>query len=408
MTSENKKAAPSPEDATNKTSREETTTPANGGQAGRAEKTGQQTTAVELMKAEAESATAEAEGLVVVDAAVYVENDPPPLDPIIEGVFERGDKGELVAGSKQRKTFFLILLFLHLAIGRDFLNFKIPKRRRVVWVNMELKESWGWRRIHKLARTEGIQPDELRGWFFVVNARSKGKAVRAAIDKVAVKIGADVVGLDPRYKLHILGEAENASEGLQGILDLIDRIAEAGPAVLTVHHDAKGDNSEKSVADRGSGSGTAGRDDDFKFTLSAQRDEPETAAVVESMRRNYPPEPPFSVRWTDDRFELAEDLSPVKYGAEDRKRAAQAKPTMEDCEPVILAVAAVVMGKQELIAKVAGQVKRASRDNIRAAIDSLVRTGRLAHTPRAGHKNGIVRYGTPEAVREYLNPRLTG
>lgn len=361
---------------------------------------------VEEMLTETETTTAEAEGLVVVDAADYVEKDPPPLDPIIEGSFERGDKGELVAGSKERKTYWLQQAFICLSTGRNFLNFKIPKRRRVMWVNMELKEDWGWRRIHKLAKTMNVQPAELRGWFKIVNARGKGQLVRDSIDKIAVKYGADVVGLDPRYKLHLPGESENKGEGVQGILELIDRIAEAGPAVLTVHHDAKGDNSEKSTADRGGGSGWAGRDVDFKFTLSAQRDEPDAAAVVESLCRNYPPAPPFCVRWTDGRFELADDLSPAKYGAEDRKRQAQAKPSMEDCEPVILAVAAVAMGKQELIGKVAGQVKRASRDNIRAAIDSLVRTGRLVHTDRAGNKNGAVRYGTPEAIREYRNPRL--
>ena len=214
---------------------------------------------VEEMLTETETTTAEADGLVVVDAADYAANDPPPLDPIVEGAFERGDKGELVAGSKERKTYWLQQFFICLSTGRDFLNFKIPKRRRAVWVNMELKSDWGWRRIHKLAKTMGIQPEEMRGWFKIINARGKGKEVRASIDKLAAKIGADVVGLDPRYKLHLPGEAENAGEGVAGILDLIDRIAEAGPAVLTVHHDAKGEPKHSTLVSRGSGVSTRKR-----------------------------------------------------------------------------------------------------------------------------------------------------
>lgn len=348
-----------------------------------------------------------ADALAVVDASDYAANTPPPLDPIIENICECGDKGELVAGSKRRKTFFLLLLLLHLAVGRAFLGFKIPKRRRVMWVNLELKLEWGWRRIHKLARSVGIEPEELRGWFFVVNARSKGMAVREHLRELVVSRKVELAGIDPRYKLHKAGESENLGEGVQGILDLQDDVAEAGAAVLTVHHDSKGDNSEKDIADRGGGSGWAGRDVDFKITLSAQRDDPDNASVVELLCRNYPPNSPFCIRWEDGRFELAPDLSTVKHGREDKRREAQAKPTVEDCESAVLTVlGSKLMGRVEIVGKVQSQVKRAARETIRAAVDSLVGAGRLACTPRAGNKNGAVRYGLPAVVEAYIRPKL--
>lgn len=344
--------------------------------------------------------------LEVVDAADYVANPPPPLDPIIENICECGDKGELVAGSKRRKTFFLLLLLLHVAVGRPFLNFRIPKRRRVMWVNLELKKEWGWRRIHRLARVVGIVPDQLRGWFHVVNARSKGQAVRANLSQLVALHDVELVGIDPRYKLHKPGETENLGEGLQGILDLQDSVAEAGAAVVTVHHDAKGDQSEKDIADRGGGSGWAGRDVDFKMTLSAQRDDPDNASVLELLCRNYPPTPAFCIRWADGRFELAPDLSTAKQGREDRRRVAQAKPTVEECESAVLAVLGTkLMGRVELIAK-AQSKNRASRETIRAAIDSLVGGGKLSCTPRAGNKNGVVLYGLPATVESYMRPKL--
>ena len=346
-------------------------------------------------------------GLTVVDAAEYVEADPPEQDPVIEGVFERGDKVELISGSKQRKTFFLILLFLYLAVGRDFLNFKIPKRRRVMWVNMELKPEWSQRRIHRLAKAAGIAPDELRGWFLIVNARSKGGAVRACIDRLAAKYNVDIVGLDPRYKLMLPGEIENAGEGLQGILDLMDRIAESGPAVLAVHHDPKGDAGDRAIADRGSGSNWAGRDVDARFTLTQQRNEPETASVVETMCRNYSPVAPFSIRWKNDMFALAPELDPVPFTRQDHKRqqAASTKPDASAIDAHALAIAREPMGRTELLEALQNKAG-VGRDTARACLDRLEREGRLAKTPRVGRRNGPVKYGLPEVIHGYMNPKL--
>lgn len=326
----------------------------------------------------------------------------PELDPIVDGAFERGDKVELVGGSKMRKSFFLIAWLLHIAMGIDFLGLKIPKRRRVVYVNLELKPSWLHRRLVRYAQAYGISPGEIAGNFDVINARGLNKIVREKLATALVGRDVDLVAVDPRYKLHLPGEAENAGEGVAGILEMMDEIAELGPAVLVVHHDSKGDSSEKSIADRGSGSGWAGRDVDAKFTLSAQRDEPETGIVVESLCRNYPPIAPFCIRWVDHRFELADDLASAKYGAEDRRRESMAKPSVDECETAILSLAGEAMGKNELVAKTGAIAKRASRETIRAAIDSLVRQGKLASTPRAGNKNGVVRYGSPEVIRSLL------
>lgn len=345
--------------------------------------------------------------LTVVDAADYVEADPPEQDPIIAGVFERGDKLELISGSKQRKTFFLILLFLHLAVGRDFLNFKIPKRRRVMWVNMELKPEWSQRRIHRLAKAVGIAPGELRDWFLIVNARSKGSSVRNRIGRIAVEHDVDVVGLDPRYKLMAPGEVENAGEGLQGILDLMDQIAESGPAVLAVHHDPKGDAGDRAIADRGSGSNWAGRDVDARFTLTQQRNEPDTASVVETMCRNYPPVTSFAIRWKNDMFVLAPDLEPVPFTSLDRRRQ-QSTSTQPDTSAIdahAMAIAREPMGRTELVQAIRDRVT-VSREAARACVDRLERLKKLVHTPRSGARNGAVKYGLPEAINELVNPRL--
>ena len=213
--------------------------------------------------------------------------------------------------------------------------------------------------------------------------------------------------MDPRYKLMMPGEIENAGEGLQGILGLMDRIAESGPAVLAVHHDPKGDAGDRAIADRGSGSNWAGRDVDARFTLTQQRNEPDMASVVETMCRNYPPVAPFSIRWKNDMFALAPELDPIPFTSQDRRRqqATSTKPDASAIDAHALSIAREPMGRTELLEALQNQ-SGVGRDTARACLERLEREGRLAKTPRVGKRNGPVKYGLPEVIREYMNPRL--
>ena len=194
------------------------------------------------------------EKLPGVDAATYIETEPPPNDPVIDGIFDMGDKAELIGGSKQKKSLTTIELALHVATGRNWLGLTIPKRRRVLYVNLELRDGWIWRRIRRACRAHGIGADELRGWLTVVNARSRGEIIRHHLVELAAREDADLVVVDPRYKLQLPGESENAGEGIGEILNLFDRVAEDGRALLVVHHDPKGDGGDRAIADRGGGS----------------------------------------------------------------------------------------------------------------------------------------------------------
>jgi hypothetical protein len=334
-------------------------------------------------------------GLEIEEVADFIEQDPPMLDPIIEGVFEPGDKIELVAPSKQRKSFFLLDLLFHVAIGRDWLGFKIPKRWRVLYVNLELKHDWIHRRIHRNAKAYGINADEVRGWLRVINARGKGQLVREQLADIARREKLDMVAVDPRYKLHKPGESENLSEGLAGIFQMLDDVAETGAAVLVVHHDGKGDQSEKSVADRGSGSGSAARDVDAKFVLSPQAHEPDIASVIETMCRNYPPLEPFCARWVDHKFTPAPDLPPIKLGPDERKKIAKAKYAMTD-----EAAFDVLGDNTETATKLRALLRKkgASKDEANDHITCLLTSGCWEEW-QAPIKNGAKFIGPPSAVK---------
>lgn len=341
-----------------------------------------------------------------IDAADYLETEPPPTDCIVENVFEPGDKIEIIGGAKGKKSLITIEFCIHLAVGRNWLGLSIPKRRRVLYCNLELKAVWVHRRIRKACRAFGIDAAELRGWLTVVNARSRGGFVRDRLETLATKAAADLVVVDPRYKLMRPGELENAGEGIAGILDLFDRVAESGPAVAVVHHDAKGTVGDRAIADRGGGSGWSGRDTDARFVLTPQKTDPEAVTVVSVMARNFPPRPDFCIRWAEDHFVVDAEKPPLHFTSADRQKAARGdtRKTAETFDRVALEAGREAMSRNELLVKL--QCAGASRDMARATVEGLVRRGELAQTPRAGSKNGTVRYGTPEAIREYMNPRL--
>jgi hypothetical protein len=341
-----------------------------------------------------------------IDAADYLESDPPPTDCIVEKVFERGDKIEIIGASKQKKSFFALEFCIHLAIGRNWLGLSIPKRRRVLYCNLELKATWVHRRIRKACKAFGIDAADLRGWLTVVNARGRGGFVRDRLETLATKAAADMVIVDPRYKLMRPGELENAGEGIAGILDLFDKVAESGPAVAVVHHDAKGTVGDRAIADRGGGSGWSGRDTDGRFVLTPQKTDPDTVTVVSVMARNFPPTSDFCIRWAEDHFVVDSETPPLHFTSADRQKAARGstQKTVESFDRVALEAGKEAMSRNELLVKL--QIAGASRDMARATVEGLLRRKELVCTPRAGSKNGVVKYGTPEAIREYMNPTM--
>ena len=68
-------------------------------------------------------------------------------------------------------------------------------------------------------------------------------------------------------------EDENTGNGLIGILNLLDAIAEEGAAVMIVSHDKKGDIKSQDIRDRGAGSNWAARDVDCRFVMTPKKND---------------------------------------------------------------------------------------------------------------------------------------
>lgn len=343
--------------------------------------------------------------LTIESIADFLAVPPPPLDCIVEELFEAGDKGEIIAPSKARKSFFAIDLAAHMAAGRDFLCFKIPRPRRVLLFNLEIKPAWMKRRFFRRLQAYGIRPEEIRDTFHVVNARGKGHIVREQAVEAVTRAGAEVAIIDPRYKLLLPTESENAGEGVQGVLDLQDQMAEAGAAAILVGHDGKGTPGDKDDRDRGAGSGWTGRDCDFRIVLSPHADDPQDALVLSLMRRNFPPFEAVTVRHDGDAFQLDDATEPRKETMFTRKQTAKTAAPLDTLRPGVLEVlrkTGTPLPAGVLVVRVQ-EACRIGDKRAKALIASMVEDGELAETPRQAKKGGEIRRGTPAQVAAWIN-----
>jgi hypothetical protein len=257
--------------------------------------------------------------IIVVSASDLLETPTSEPDQIVTDVLDRGDKGAIIASSKMKKSFFSLQLAMSLAAGRDCLGWSVPKPRRVLYVQFEIQKHHFHRRVCHMAAGLGLTTADLDDRLQIINARGLGLCGPTGIERLSAAIKPlepDVICLDPLYKL--LDGKENAAEDVKVTLNQIDGMAEeTGAAIVYVHHDAKGSSGDRDIRDRGAGSNVLGRDYDVGITLTPHASEPD-AVVIDALLRNYRPQDPFTIEWTEDAvsesycFVLRRDIAPTK------------------------------------------------------------------------------------------------
>ena len=341
-----------------------------------------------------------AKKLELINAADWIETEPPPPDQILGDTFDAGDKVAVIGASKRRKSFFVLQLALHLAAGRDFLVWKVPRPRKVLLVQMEVKTDHFHRRLRRMAEILGLSRDTVGDNLRIINSRGEEHSMEA-VGASAREIGAEMIIFDPLYKL-VAGD-ENASVDLKPVLKEFDRLAGAtGAAVAYVHHDAKGNAGDRIIRGRGAGSNVLGRDYDCCITLTGHRDDPD-AVVVEVLLRNYKPQEPFAIGWCEGSFRTA-DLAPVAATSRNSSSDSHSKKPAEEYVDK-----AVELMKQPLTMKEFGDLLITrlglAQMKARAVQDSVLRSGKLKKTSRRYEKGGPVYIGTPGAIDD-LEVRL--
>jgi hypothetical protein len=218
------------------------------------------------------------------------------VEPIIEGILEAGDKMSISSGSKSFKTWTLIQLCNAISSGMEWLGFQTHKRR-VLFLNFELKPNNFWKRVYRVRRAMGLEKTaEFTAW----NLRGCGFSMDTHADELirrAKAAGAQVIILDPIYKL--FGDRNESSAGdMATLMALFDKVATAtGAAIIYAHHFAKGNSAAREAIDLGSGSGVFARDPDCLIALRRLSEtEGDNTFSCEVTLREFAPVEKFGVR----------------------------------------------------------------------------------------------------------------
>ena len=334
---------------------------------------------------------------LTVNADDWLVNEPPPLEYILDQVIERDSRVLLVGSSKTRKSFLALQLAICIASGIKFVSFNVPQPRRVLLVNLENADAWQHRRFRGMCKTLGVTQGMLGGRLTFLNGRGLGLTLEQ-IGAEAIKCHAEVIILDPLYKLDGGADESDMAERKRLVAELERMSTSTGAALVVVHHDPKGVAGDRNVRDRGAGSAVINRDVDstLALTMWSEADEnAENMMVLSVLARNAPPRKDLSLVFTDLAFIYEPDRSPSKATSYTRKFAKQ--PFNEQAALELVAE----RGFTKTAFKQAIEHLGGTRDGREAWIQRALEEGKLVER-RQGQRNKVI--GTPQALELPLIP----
>jgi len=247
---------------------------------------------------------------LVEDGADAIAHELPPLVEVIEGIVCDRSKLVIVSSAKCFKTWLTIYLALCVSHGVPFLG-RTTRRRRVLYVNLELKRETFDRRLQAIASALGITVDS--GWFHHLPLRGcmAGITVDVLITRIvaiAKQLKSGLTVLDPVAKANVEAE-ENSSRDQTLFFNQIDRLTtEADCTVVLNDHTTKGNQSEKDPLDTIRGSSAKGGDLDAAMVL--RKHKVEGCYRVDMVHRELAPVDPFTIGWQFPLMALRPDLNP--------------------------------------------------------------------------------------------------
>lgn len=270
---------------------------------------------------------------LIEDGADLQAKELPPVVEIVKGIVAEQSKLSIVSSAKCFKTWTTIYMALAIAHGLEFLA-RPTTRRRVLYVNLELKPQTFTRRLQAIAKRLDIQVD--RQWFFHLSLRGKlaGLTVHEIISRIiatAKRLNAQVVVCDPLFKLNIEGE-ENSSRDQTVFCNELDRLTTEGNCTAIFNdHSGKGNQADKDPLDVIRGSSAKGGDLDAAMVL--RKHEVTACFRVDLIHRELAPVEPFVIGWRYPVMELRPDLSPDAM-----KKAKGGAPKKHDPEMLCAAI----------------------------------------------------------------------
>lgn len=254
-----------------------------------------------------------------IEPAIMEEGKlPQPPSALIEGVLPEKGKMVLTGAPKTWKSFLVVQLGVSIATGTAWLG--VPcKLGKVLYVNLEIDRAQFMRRLFDIAQGLGVDTGLVEQNFQVAHGIDAGLPIDQLVSAILANDkaeGSSLVIIDPVYKA--FSGSENDQEDMREFCSHLDRLThKLGSAVLAVHHQSKGFQGHKDMADRGSGSGVLSRDVDALVDVCRIEGEG-NAMRATFLLRGYPePDPieytfehPICVRDTEGKLATARYTNP--------------------------------------------------------------------------------------------------
>lgn len=262
---------------------------------------------------------------------------------VIEGLLRRGEVQNLIASPKVGKSWLVYNMAFAVSCGKKFLGYQAAENLSVLIVDNELhEEELAWRTT-QVGEKLGVDPEErlqftcLRGSDVDIDA----------LDKKLDEVGGsrfDIIVIDAFYRILPKGMSENDNSSMTQIYNKLDTLARKNEcAIVCIHHSSKGNQSEKSVTDVGSGAGAISRAADTHMIIRPHAQD--GLFVVDAVTRSgiSPPAVTCKLEWPI--WEVVSDVEPELKTFENARNANNVKAQEEaeakdnliieffDCEP---------------------------------------------------------------------------
>ena len=240
------------------------------------------------------------------------ETYPSLRQPVIEGLLRVGETANMVAAPKRGKSWLVNSLGLNVASGTKWLDTFSCTQGRVLILDGELHPEVIAYRLPVVANAMGIGYEFL-DYIDVVPLRGCGAdllKLKPLIESVEPNYYSLVI-LDAWYRFLPLGFSENDNAQVMALYNMIDGFtSHLNAAWVNIHHTSKGDQSQKSTTDVGSGAGSQSRAADTHLVI--RQHEQDDVAVIEAAVRSWPPVERLAIRWTFPIWQLDTAVDPRK------------------------------------------------------------------------------------------------
>lgn len=306
-----------------------------------------------------------------------LSQNPDRKPELIEGLLRRGEVMNVIAASKQGKSWMMYALALSVSTGMAWLGHDV-KAGRVLVVDNELHIEELAFRLRQACESLVLDPDELgdklifepmRGQWPTINEVDQLLETHYAKDDISLIV------LDAYYRLLPAGVSENDNAAVTAIFNQLDRIAARhNCSIALVHHASKGDQSGKAITDVGSGAGALTRATDTHVIIRPHEDD--AYAVMEAVCRSHQQPEPKTLRFD---FPLWRVENAVRPEVKLPKTRADDKQEQRDREAVD-AVLKVLKDEVEATKQTIRNKTGMSPDRINKTLVKLEDVGRIQMT----------------------------